>query len=482
MAFCFCFIVGVAVFSFLEEADHWPIRFAVIFFLALFALALFWPDKVRRFLIFCLIFFIFGGWRFVFSLPEINFGQIVFYNEQRVAFVGYVAEEPNVKIDGVDYVLAAESVEEKPVAGRVLLQMPLYPRFAYGERLSVHCLLRAPTNAAGSSFRYDKYLANEKIYSICGWAKVEKIGVVGGHQAKKILLAVKASFGRQIERLFPEPESSLLAGLLYGGRSSLPPEVSNSFRRVGLSHIIAVSGYNISIIAVVFLNLLIFSGLSRPRAFWLAIFGLFVFVIFCGASASAVRAGVMGALVLSAEKIGRPSGAGRLLLLAAVAILLFNPRLLVWDAGFQLSFLATLGLIYLAPIFWAEAGGRFGDLARAAIAPTLAAIIATAPLVLFQFNQFSAVALLVNLLVIWLIPWLMLFGFLSVVFGFVFYPFGQVIAWLAGFGLKYVIIISTWFSARPWAAIQLGLPWWGMVGIYLLLIYWVVKKREKILS
>src|SRR3989339_569191 len=178
--------------------------------------------------------------------------------------------------------------------------------------------------------------------------------MVSGHNVVGLKLKnffiFKQSIQARVDSLWVEPESSLMAGLLYGARSGFSAQVNNDFSRAGITHIVAISGYNISVVSKILMSLLLLIGLNRRRAFWFAIFGIILFVIFTGASASVVRAGVMGVIVLLASQMGRLSRIGNILVFTAAVMLLFNPFVLVWDAGFQLSFLSTMGLVYLAPI------------------------------------------------------------------------------------------------------------------------------------
>ena len=181
---------------------------------------------------------------------------------------------------------------------------------------------------------------------------------------------------------------------------------------------------------------------------------ILAFVFFTGATASVVRAGIMAVIVLLAQYLGRLSAVGRVLVYAVVVMLFFNPYLLMWDAGFQLSFLSTLGLVYLVPILEPltekiKVSGTSAMLLEVFIT-TMAAIFATMPLIMHQFGRFSVVAPLVNILVLWIIPWLMLFGFLALILSFVFFPLGQLIAWVAGLGVRYVIIVVDWFGDKSW--------------------------------
>ena len=186
-------------------------------------------------------------------------------------------------------------------------------------------------------------------------------------------------------------------------------------------------------------------------------------------------------------------------------MVLLNPFILIWDAGFQLSFLATLGLVYVSPVLKQIFERHFGlngetpplnlplkegettklDIFKIIfcneiLTSTLSAIIATLPFMLFTFGRISIVAPIVNVLVLWIIPWLMLLGFVAIVVSFIFYPLGQVIAWVAGLGLKYVIILAEWFGEKDWSAWEFSLPWWGMVSLYLLLIYLINSKKVQI--
>ena len=252
-------------------------------------------------------------------------------------------------------------------------------------------------------------MAKDGIWSLCVAPKVMSAAapVNGWIKIAKQIYNLKTFFQNQINSLWPEPQSSLMAGLLYGARTGLPPDLTENFNRTGLSHIVAISGFNISIIATYLMFALIYAGLYRQRAFWAVTGGIVFFVIFTGASASVVRAGIMGIVVLMARQLGRLTRPGNVLVFTAAAMAAVNPYVLVWDAGFQLSFAAAMGLIYLSPVLEKILSTRhkiFSHLLQAIIIPTLSAIIATLPLTLWQFGRFSAVAPITNLLVLWTIP------------------------------------------------------------------------------
>lgn len=481
LAFCFCFILGTGSFSFVEAKGQLDYYLYILVFVLLFFIIVFWEKKERRFLLLSGLFFVSGGLRILLAMPANSPEIISFYNGEKASFIGAVAEEPEVNIKNVQYVLEAENLFSplnKKVNQRVLVRAPLYPEYAYGDILKAECVLEAPKNFLDSNFRYDRYLSAKNIFSVCRNPKIYFIEKSDEWELKGRILYFKSLVSGMTDNLWPEPESGLMAGLLYGKRSGLNENLNENFNRVGLTHIIAVSGYNISILASVIMLTLITIGLARPRAFWASVAGIILFVIFTGASASAVRAGIMGILVLTAERLGRLSRLLPSLVLSAVLMLLFNPWLLIWDAGFQLSYLAVLGLMYISPILekfiladkkWTKPAIFILEI----FITTMSAIIATLPLILFQFGRLSVVAPLVNVLILWIIPYLMLFGFLAVVLGFIFFPVGQIIAYIAGMGLRYVIIITSWFGDKNWSAAEVSLPWWGMMFCYILMSYFI---------
>ncbi|MBU1613040.1 ComEC family competence protein, partial [Patescibacteria group bacterium] len=311
LALCFSFISGIGVFSF-SDNTHLAFYLYISIFAVLFFLSFYWNDKIIKFALFCCLFFIFGGLRYFFSIPGDSPKHIRYFNGENKEIVGWASQEPERKIGQTKYVLTVIPREAgKSLSGKVLVSLPNYPEYQYGDEMVLSCLLQPPKDTVDSTFIYSKYLARDGIYSICSNPKIKSVRInARGNFFKKKLLSLKKRTGEQVERLWPEPESSLMAGLLYGARASLPQNLLDNFSRVGITHIIAISGFNISIIASILMISLIYSGLARPRAFWIAVSGIVLFVLFTGASASVVRAGIMGVIVLLAAQLGRLSRIG----------------------------------------------------------------------------------------------------------------------------------------------------------------------------
>jgi len=478
LAFCFSFVAGVFIASIFELQSGLVYLYLSLFILAAL-LIIFWQKKSTRFIIFCIFFVILAVVRYLLAFP-LSSNHIANYVGKEMELTGFVAREPDVREDGVRYILKIKNpkseILNQQIDGRIFFKSNLYPRFQYGDVLKLNCELEKPE--ASDDFRYNMYMAKEGVFALCQSPWVEKIGENGGFWSYSAILWLKNKAADKINLLWHEPMASFMAGLLYGYRGGLG-ELNQAFNRTGITHIVAISGYNISIIATILIVSFTFLYVPRKKAFWLVCGGILLFVIFAGASASVVRAGIMGVLVLLAKQLGRLSRVGNVLALSAVLMLLQNPLVLRWDAGFQLSFAATLGLVYLSPKIqrWFVRLPEFYGL-REVFVSTMAAIIATLPLILFNFGRLSIVAPIVNVLVLWLIPFLMLFGFLAVILSFIFFPAGQVVAWIAWVGLKYIVLVVTWFSGLKWAAIDFSINWIIMVLLYLLIISIFYAKSE----
>ncbi len=492
LAFCFCFIAGAGSFSFLENRS--PLFYLYIFiFVILFFIIIFWQKKLYRFFGLCALIFIIGASRFLITIPEKNNSRIEFYNGEKKIVQGFISKEPDRRISDTRYIVRVQKLKGDsgrflPVSGNITVKTLIYPEYTYGDNVEIECFLQQPTNFEDSRFNYEKYLAKQDVWSICSSPKIKVLDGNSGNSLVKIMLGFKNKIQTNISRLWPEPDSSLMAGILYGSRSGLPADLTDNFSRTGISHIIAVSGYNVSIIIVALNAILIYLGFFRRQSFWLLVCLILAFVFFTGASASVVRAGVMALVVLVAGRVGRLSAIGRVLVYACVIMLAFNPYILLWDAGFQLSFLATIGLVYISPIIQNIFDNKFNIknpmvLVMVEIfATTMAAIIATLPLIMYQFGRVSLVAPLVNILILWTIPLLMLFGFLALILSFLVFPIGQLIAWLTEVGIQYVIMITNWFGGRSWSAVEITVPLWAMILIYILLVFSIVKNKLRSLS
>jgi competence protein ComEC len=425
-----------------------------------------------------ILFFVFlclGLMRAGVSEHRVTSDQIDFYNGQKVELVGVITET-DVRRDKAKYTVRVEGLIDGLIEGRidgridgdVLITLNKYPQFNYGDRVKIVGELKEPGEFDG--FDYGNYLSRYDIYSVMYYPKIEVLESGQGNMFWACMNWAQNRFMDAINRLFPEPHASFEAGLLIGARKGIPDDLMTKFNITGLTHIIAISGYNIAIIVVFFAWL--FARLPRKAGFVITIAAIILFTLFVGASPSVVRASIMGILGLLALNYGRQGNIHLTILWTAFFMILWNPKILWWDAGFQLSFAAVLGLVYVAPLFkkyTEKLPQAFG--VREAILMTLSAQVMALPIIIYNFGRLSLIAPIANLLVIFAIPPAMLFGFIAVILSFLFFPLGLVPAYVAWGILAYIIKVIELTAAVPYASIDVAnVGVWMMFGYYMVLV------------
>lgn len=480
LAFCFCFLLGVTIFSF-ANTQVFPRSIFTAFIVSIACIIVFWKEKLLWFFSSCIFLFLLGLVRVNFAIPSYDESNIAFYNGQKVQVQGFVSSEADLRIENVHYFLNIEKIYRqgswKEIHGKIALTLPLYPRYNYGQNVAADCQLKTPEPL--ENFHYEKYLATKNVYSICQSPSINILEGNSGNALFHFLYTFKNIVAEKISLLWHEPYASFVAGLLYGYRGGLGT-LSEDFNRTGVTHIVAVSGFNITLIATLMSSFLIYLCIKRQYAFWIVGVSIFFFVIFTGASASVVRAGIMGMLALTARQVGRNSSLKNVLIFTAALMAFQNPFILLWDLGFQLSFLSTCGLIYLSPLLetYLQKIPQFLNF-RESLTSTVSAIIFTLPLLLFQFGRLSLLAPLVNILVLPLIPWLMAFAFASVMISFISFPSAKVFGFITYLGLKYIVLVVQFFSHLPFAVMDFSLSFWGMIFLYAVLFFFLRKTLLK---
>ncbi len=334
---------------------------------------------------------------------------------------------------------------------RVLVFTPGYPKVETGDIVNFSCQLETAEPFEG--FRYDRYLATKDIYATCF---VREVPFVTGESDRFVALdrLHTATLG-VIDRTFGEPHSALLAGLLMGD-DNFSDEWKERFLRTGTSHVVAASGYNVSMLAFVLFAILISLGFKRQRAFPIVLLGIAAFVSIAGAEAAVTRAGIMGALGLSATQLGRKTTPRNIILLTIAVMLLDEPRLLRDDVGFQLSVLSTIGLVTMAKYF----SDKFSFIPetlglRESFAATIAATLATLPVIIFGFGKISIISPFVNLLVLPFVPYAMLTGAVATVISALDQSAGAFVAGPAWLFLSAMLEIIQAMAALPFAIVTL---------------------------
>ena len=281
-----------------------------------------------------------------------------------------------------------------------------------------------------------------------------------------------------IQAGLPEPEAGLAGAIMLGYKKGIGNFWQDKFSQTGLSHIIAISGLHISILAALVMGFFLGIGWPRRRAFWLASLFLLVYIFLIGLPASAMRAGLMGFLVLWAMNLGRLNKLTNSLVLVAAILLLVNPKLLRDDIGFQLSFLAVLGIAYVFPIFRKGVGERKGaikiilDIAGV----TLSAQVFTLPIIALNFGQVSLIAPISNLLVLWVLPFLLSAILAGLALGLIWPGLGWLFFLPSFLVLKYIMVITDWLAGLPLAYFEIDYIWRGWAVAYYLIVVWIILK------
>ncbi len=427
------------------------------------------------------------------------------YAGERIITVGTIVDEPDVRESNTKLTVRLTQIENSKslpcsepcsatgVSEKVLVTVPIYPEFHYGDKVKAEIILSKPKSidSDGRIFDYGNYLRVRGVWYISRFSKVELISVGHGAVVKTFLFRIKDSFTGAINNALPQPESSLMAGLLLGTKQSLGKELLSEFQRAGVSHVVVLSGYNIAIVASSVLALLKFllktdasasvqptflSEMFRPKTFSFGIGALVIilFTVLSGGGASAWRAAIMVLVALFAKNSNRDYKADRAFGLAVVVMLLFNPLLLVFDPSFQLSVLATIGLIFVSPFVepyltkvtekyglrlsrFSKTTGRIfqSKVLGEIVSTTIATQIVVLPYLIYTTGILSLVSLPVNVLILGTVPVTMLLGFITGAVGLFSLYLSFIPAFFAYILLWYQLTVVHLGATLPFGAINL---------------------------
>lgn len=351
-----------------------------------------------------------GGWP--------NMGpDTVFSNYGYGKYVGTVIDEATIKIDKtvlvVDVNKVTKSKTEQAVTGKIQVETIRFVEFKPGDQVEVGCKVQPAKNIDGS---WQTWLLKDGIIAKCNQAQVKKIGESEDlkYYLFNKLLWCKKQATSATKKILPEPYASLLGGILWGARAGLPDSLQQIMKSAGITHIIAISGYNISLITVALGEWLVLIGLTKKQMALVVSLVLFGFVIITGASASVVRAAVMGGVIVFVKLVQRKARAIVILPFALLLMGLFKPLALLYDAGLHLSFLATIGLMYINPLFEKKLPAKTPTWVKETCSTTFSATLMTGPYCWWQFGQLTLAGLISNLVVVPLVPLVMITGSIAV--------------------------------------------------------------------
>ncbi|MBU4298562.1 ComEC family competence protein [Patescibacteria group bacterium] len=499
--FCLSFIGGIFLNSFLSvgsafvaeatSAKEAALAKAGLAILGILFISVLWRYKNFVVIGFCILFLVFGIWRHQMVELGIRNNELRKLNDldQKITLIGIVAKEPDTREKSQKLTIEIEKINynensSRYIKGRILATTNRYPEYQYGDKLKITGKLKTPQSF--EDFNYKDYLKKDGIYSVMDFSKIELLERGKYTGATRVIYAkileFKNKLGESIEQNLSPPQSSILGAMILGDKRKISEEWKNKLNIAGVRHITAISGLHVTILTSLLMTLLIGLGLWRQQAFYFAIILITFFILMTGLQPSAIRAGIMGGLFLLAQYFGRMSSASRMIFFAGAVMLAQNPLLLKLDVGFQLSFLAMLGIIYLLPIFQDWLKFIPWENPKSILAMTFSAYLFTLPILIYNFGYVSFIAPLGNILIVPLLCWIMIFGFIFGLAGMILPILGWVLSFPAWFLLTYLIKIVDWLSNFPWSSYTLEILWIWLPISYLILglLTWRLQESRRL--
>ncbi|MCK5476134.1 MAG: ComEC/Rec2 family competence protein [Candidatus Pacebacteria bacterium] len=442
---CLSFIIGVFFGSYFS-ISIWVLFLLVGFFISF--IFLLWNNKKER-IIFLLIISISLGFVRIQSekLSENRILEIENFDSQKIMLEGEISKSPEIINNNKQKIILDSLKDVKnndDIDGKMIVYVKGYDKFDLKDKIKFESKINIPEDFNG--FEYRNYLFSKGIYYIVYYPEIEIVEKnSAGINFQISELRIYAN--ELIKKIFFQPQAGIISAMILGIKSDISSETLESFNKTGTRHIIAISWLHMTIVSVVFMYFLLAIGLKRNYAFYFAVLGIAFFVALVGSPVSALRASMMGGLILFAIKVGRLNSAGNAIVFAGVLMLLYDPNLLRYDTGFQLSFLAVLGIIYIYPrldLYFKKYSDRLKIKTMFLI--TISAQIATLPIIINSFGNYSIFSVLANILVLPFVPAVMIGGIISIITGSINLLIGQIIAIPILFILSLQLYIINFFA------------------------------------
>ncbi|PIR58506.1 MAG: hypothetical protein COU70_00460 [Parcubacteria group bacterium CG10_big_fil_rev_8_21_14_0_10_35_15] len=467
--FCLAFVCGIFISSFFNISWKIPAGFLI---LNLVLFLLFKLDK--RFLVSAILFlaFMLGVVRYQIELGKILESQLRNFNDrdsEKVTLIGVINDEPDLKELSQQLRIKIYGLNNIEIKENLLVIASKYPSYRYGDKIKIEGKLKTPENF--EKFNYQKYLQKERIYSMMIFPNIEVLELGQGNLIRQILFNFKFKFDEVWKRFLSPPHLGIFEALVFGEEENIPKIWKEKLNLSGTRHLTAVSGMNITIISFLLAGILLSLGFWRSQAALISLISIWLYIITIGAPLSGLRAGLMVSLFLIIQVLGRSIDNFRPLLFSAVILLIENPLILKSDIGFQLSFLAMTGLIFWQQFFKEKVFNKLPELFKLSLSTTFASQVFTLPILIYNFGYMSLVSPLTNLLLVPIIPFLTMIGFVFGSFGIIFISFAKILSWFLWLGISYVLLIVDLSLKIPFSHIDFkSVPYVFLLIVYLLLI------------
>ncbi len=472
---CCAWIFGI----FLGAFCHWPLALILIGLIPV-PLA-FLPGKHRKSLVvvaICLITFFsadyFSGTVPVQSQISREIGQT---NIELKGVINTPVENKDNTARIALTVLEIKSPSWHIVHEDILVFVPRFPEYKYGDILLLQGNLEFPPEF--DDFNYQSYLTNEGIFAVMFNPKVEIAERGTGSKPLAWIYALRSRLSENLSVSLPEPQASLAQGIILGIRTTIPDNLKSNLSVTGTAHLLAISGINLSIVAGLLVALGIWMFGRRHYFYvWLALLMVWFYSLITGMQAPVIRSAIMASLFLFAELLGRQKNLFPALIFSAAIMAGFSPRIL-WSSSFQLSFLAMIGLIFIAPplqsLFRKVVAARFDEngfparsitLVSDSFIITFSAILAVWPVIAYNFGVISLVGPLTTFLIAPVLTPIIILGSVSAVLGFWSPQLSQIVGWTAWLFLSYMLGVVNNFAAIPSVSLNTGTIDLRLIWIY----------------
>jgi competence protein ComEC len=466
------FLFGLAIFIFGIILGLF-LTFSQLILLGFFVFSISSLITRNKTIFFLSAFFFLGALRSYEFVTALNNSLLLKLNDsgKEAVLLGKIIKEPEIREYNQRLILKIIEIEGKKTKGKILVYTKKGKKYLKEEILKIKGYLRTPP--VFEDFNFKEYLKKQGILSVVYYPEIKINGRANFFW--RSLSRIKEKSRKIIDQALPSPENYLLRAMILGDKKDMPESLKEDFNKAGIRHITAISGMHIMILINILMAFLIGIGFWRKQAGILALIFIFLYIVFIGFQPSAVRASILSLGLIFAQILGRLPDAIRFLLFAASIILALNP-FLIYDIGFQLSFLAAAGINYLTPFLnrkLKRIPKGFGI--RNILSMTFSAQIFVLPLLLYHFGYLPLISPLSNLLILPFVPFILALGFFGVILGLIFFPLSLFIFFPLSLPLAYIIFLSNLFAKISFFGIDTKISL-ALVIIYYFFLFLILRK------
>ncbi len=401
-------------------------------------------------------------------------------NQKSISVTGKVLNQPIIKNEKQQFILEVNSANDIQIKEKTLVTTPPSYNINYGDILCLTGKLSDIEEPVFPNlFNYKTYLQRERIYTRFYVDEIEYIEN-NSNIIKQLSLKVKQDINSKIEKYFMEPVSSVLKSMIIGDKSSIESDLKSDFINTGLIHILVISGLHIGFIVAIFLFVFKLFNLPLKTVYILTIPAIFFYAILTGSNPPAIRATIMASCILLSLVLDRESLIYNSICLAALIILAYNPQYL-FTASMQLSFVATIGIIYFYPKIYnsfSKIKNKFCKYILSIFCVTLSVQIALIPILIFYFGKFSVISFIANILIISVVGFVVALSFIFYIFTFISISVASYISILLSHTLNLILMVIHYFANLNYSVMETTIPDIKEIILYYLIVVMMFEYKK----